>query len=178
MKKLRFLSILVLIIGAAFFRLVPHPYNFAPITALALFSGCYMPSRFLAFLIPLIAMGISDIFLGVHETLPWVYGSFLISVLLGMNLKQSRIGQSQTGQNSAWWFLGATSLVGSMLFFLITNFGVWWVTSMYSHTWQGILACYAAALPFFHWTILGDLFYSFTLFGLLAFLERKVFAVN
>ncbi len=155
---------LAFIILGALSRLLPHLPNATPVGALALFSGFYLPKK-QAFLVPLLAMAAADLFLGGHSTLLWVYGSFLLIVALGFLLK---------GRLKAENVILA-SLSSSILFFLITNFGVWASTSMYSKDLAGLLQSYVMGIPFLRPTVLGDLFYSGVIFGSYAFffLRRK-----
>ncbi|MCS6977189.1 MAG: hypothetical protein NZM31_09315 [Gemmatales bacterium] len=156
----RILVVSSMIAVAVAARLLPHPPNFAPIGAVALFAGAAFADRRLAFAVPLAAMILSDLFLHVHELLPVVYGSFALSVILGRFLRGRRRFLPTT----------AMTLLGSLQFFLITNFGCWLL--YYPHTWPGLTECYIAALPFFRNSVLGDLFYVGLLFGGLAVLER------
>lgn len=147
------IAIFFIIIGV-FARLLPHPANFTPIAAIALFGGKYLDKR-LAFILPLVVMVISDSILGFHSTVGYVYGSIFLTSLLGMAIKKTR---------------GATppvvaALTGSILFFLITNFGVWREGMMYPMTLHGLVESYINALPFFRNTIAGDLFYTVVFFG-------------
>jgi uncharacterized membrane protein len=139
-------------------RLIPHPANFVPLGALALFSGTYL-SKKTSLLIPLSAMFISDIFLGFHKTMPFVYGSFILIALLG-RLLQNRVSPKN---------VLTTTLFGSIIFFLITNFGVWLQSYngvyAYPHTWQGLIQCYTMAIPFFRISLTADLIYSTAFFG-------------
>ncbi len=144
-------------------RLLPHPANFAPISALALFSGAYL-SRKNAIIIPLAAMFISDIFLGFHVTMPYVYASFALIALFGYLLKKK----------TSFINITALSLSGSFLFFLITNFGVWLSAGMYPHTIPGLTQCFTLAIPFYRNTILGDLVYSGAFFGTYALINSYV----
>lgn len=149
----------VLIIGfvivlAVVFRIIPHPYNFTPIAALALFCGAYLNKRF-AIILPLSVMFFSDLFLGFHDTVFFVYGSFVLVGVLGMLLKAKK----------NMWTVGGGALMSSLLFFLITNFGVWMVGSMYPKTAYGLFEAYVMGLPFLRNTILGDLFYTAVFFG-------------
>ncbi len=141
-----------IILLAVIVRLIPHPPNFAPIGGLALFSGSHFKQK-IAFLIPLSAMLLSDIFLGFHNAIIYVYASFFLTVLIGRLIK-----------NNKWQSLALTSLSSSILFFLITNFGVWATGSMYQKNLSGLMQSYAFGIPFFRNTILSDLFYSFTFF--------------
>jgi len=149
------LIIPAIIIFAAFTRFIPHPPNFTPIIAIGLFGGAYLEDRRLALLIPLIAMLISDVFLGFHGTMVWVYGSLIIISMMGILLK-NRI----TFKNCIIATLG-----GSLLFFLSTNFGVWIMSGFYEKSIDGFLTCYYMALPFFHNTLAGSIVYSAIMFG-------------
>jgi hypothetical protein len=150
-----FLLLTGMIIVAAFVRLIPHPPNFAPIAAMALFGGAYFTKKWAAFLVPLAAMFITDLFLGFHATMWAVYLSFVIIVALGMlMIKNKKIGN-----------IFFASVATSVLFFVITNFGLWISTPYFEKTGAGLAAAYTAAIPFFHHTLLGDLFFVAILFG-------------
>lgn len=147
------------IIAAVVLRLLPHLPNFAPIAAMALFGGVYLNKKY-ALIVPLAAMVVSDIFIGFYN--PWilasVYGSFILIGLLGLWLKNNKTVPNVIG----------ASLLGSVGFFLITNFAVWAVPhSFYPHTLQGLMNSYMMGLPFFRNTLMGDLFYVSVMFGLM-----------
>lgn len=137
-------------------RLLPHPGNFAPIAAISLFSGVYLDKKW-AFIIPLFALLFSDLFLGFYGLeMLFVYGSFVLVVLIGEGIKKHK--------NVLTIFLGA--LGASILFYLITNFGVWFLpNTMYPKNFTGLAESYIAAIPFFRNTLLGDLFYTGVFFG-------------
>ena len=160
----RLLAILTAILCAAVLRLVPHPPNFAPITAMALFSGAYLGRRPLAFAAPLGAMAMSDAIIGFHSGMPFVYASVAAIVLLGW-LALSRITVLR---------LAGAAIASSVLFFIVTNFGTWLLSGMYPMTGPGLAACYVAAIPFLQNTVAGDLFYTAVLFGAFALLERAI----
>lgn len=144
-----------LIIGiAAVLRLLPHPPNFAPIAAMALFGGTYLNKRY-AFVVPLVAMFVSDLFLGLHATMSFVYGSFLLSGIIGILIRSNKKAQT----------IIFASIFSSIIFYLITNFGVWLVSGLYPKTFNGLLQSYTYALPFFRNTVLGDLVYTGLFFG-------------
>jgi len=150
MKQKYTLLIITLIVVGFTLRLLPHPANFAPIMALALFSGLYLPKR-LNIIIPVVAMLISDIFLGFYS-LPImfsVYASFILATLLGTWLKKYKNIKNVI----------LTTFAGSFLFFLVTNFSVWAFGTMYTHNLPGLMQSYYMALPFFRNSLLGDLFY-------------------
>ena len=147
-------SPMLIIIAAVLLRLVPHEPNVAPIGAMALFGGVYLTKK-QALILPLLTMFISDIFLGFHSTMPWVYGSFLLTVAIGLFLK------NKTNPTNIF----AASIVSSILFYLITNFGVWFSGTMYPKTMSGLMQSYIMAIPFFRNTLLGDLVYNAIFFG-------------
>jgi hypothetical protein len=157
---------------AALARLVPHPPNFAPIAAMALFGGACLANRKLAYLLPILAMLLSDLVLGytrygiprVVASQPIVYACILATTALGQLIKNRR----------SVWQVGAATLGGSVLFFVVTNFAVWAKGQMYPLTWPGLALCYEAAIPFFQNTLLGDATFSTVLFGGLALLENRV----
>ncbi len=163
MRNSRFLILTIFIVAAALLRLVPHPPNFSPIIAIALFGGAYFSHRGAAFIVPLLAMGIADLFLGFHQVMPFIYGSFLLIVGIGFYLKSNK---------RVLPILGGT-IGASILFFLVSNFGVWLTGTMYPMTFSGLTACYTAAIPFFHNTLLSGLLYSGVLFGSFELLKRK-----
>ena len=163
MKTKKIISNLAIILLAVVVRLIPHAPNFAPIGGLALFSGSHFKKK-IALTIPLAAMFISDIFLGFHKTIPYVYLSFIIIALIGSLINKDK-----------WQTLLKASLVSSVIFFLITNFGVWATGTMYQKNLGGLLQSYVMGLPFFRNTILSDLFYSFSFFYGYRFLSNFVF---
>ncbi len=148
---------------AVLLRLIPHPPNMAPIAGLALFSGAHL-SKKQAISISLLAMLVSDIFLGFHTTIPFVYGSFIATVFIGSLLKNNQKGT----------YILSASLASSLLFYIVTNFGVWLTSDMYAKTSNGLLQTYVLAMPFFRNTILGDLVYTFSFFYGYIIIERFV----
>ncbi len=158
-----------IVAAAALARLVPHPANFTPIGALALFGGASFTQRPLAFLVPVAAMLLSDIVLGYgfHRAMPSVYMSFLLTVLMGQYLKRP-------GQNPKASSIAAASVLSSTLFYMLTNFSVWISSGMYPHTVTGLLTCYTMALPFFGNTLAGGLFYSAVMFGSARLADRRI----
>lgn len=152
----RIIVIAILVTLAAFSRLLPHPANVSPIAAMALFGGAMFGKRFLAFLVPFLTMVVSDFFLGFHDQMAGVYVAFGLTVLLGFLLQN----------NSSLVRVSLFSITGSVVFFLITNFQVWFnSTGFYSADFGGLMTSYAAGLPFFRNTLAGDLFFNGVLFG-------------
>lgn len=159
---------LSLTVAAALLRLAPHPPNFQPVGGLAVFGGAKFRG-WQAWAIPLLAMVVTDPILSHMAGYPaysWgtlvIYGCFLINVLLGRVLLR---GTNNPGR------IAAVTLAGSTQFFLITNFFSW---SLYPHTAAGLMECYVAALPFFGYTVAGDLFYVGVLFGAYALLKGRM----
>jgi hypothetical protein len=151
----RLIALLSAIALAAVLRLVPHPPNFTPIGAMALFGGAYLGRRGLAFAAPLGALLLSDLALGFYPEVIFVYLGVALTVLIGWALSKRRTVVS----------VGAAALASSLVFFLVTNFGVWLVMDYYPKTFSGLAACYVAAIPFFQNSVAGDLFYAALLFG-------------
>ena len=160
---IRTLFLLALTALAVVSRLIPHPMNFAPVAALALFGGAYFDRRY-AFALPLVVLIVSDAFLGFYDGIAWVYGSFFLVNLIGWWLR---------GRKSITMIAGAT-LLGSVLFFVVTNFGVWLGGGLYTPDMAGLLNCYIAAIPFFRNSLAGDAFYVAILFGAAELASRKV----
>ena len=158
----RTLFALAVIVLAAGLRIAPHPWNFTPLGAMALFSGAFIRDRRLAFLFPLLALFAGDIFVGFHKLMPIVYASFLLSVAIGFWLRNRRSVAR----------VGAATLFGAIQFFLITNFAVWAFGLSYPRTGAGLLSCYVAGIPFFWNTLAGDVLYASLLFGGFALAER------
>jgi len=160
----RLLLALAVIIIAAALRITPHPWNFTPVGAMALFSGALIKDRRLAFSFPLLALLAGDLFVGFYKlsVMFIVYLSFLFSVSIGRLLKNRRTVLR----------IGGATLLGSTQFFLITNFAVWWLLNSHPKTAAGLAACYLAGLPLFWNTLAGDAFYATLLFGAFALAER------
>jgi hypothetical protein len=163
---LRAILAAVMIILAAVVRIIPHPWNFTPIGAMALFSGAMFRDRRAAFLFPLVALFAGDLFIGLHRLIPVVYASFLLSVLIGTWLANRR----------SILRIGGAVFLGALQFFLVTNFAVWQLFGTYPHTPAGLAACYIAGLPLFGNTLSGDALYATLFFGTFA-LAEKLFPV-
>jgi len=170
MLNTRFFAILGIVITAAAMRLLPHPPNVTPIAAMALFGGVYFNSRITAILVPLTAMYLSDIVLGFffydfgwfHWFMPFVYGSFAVTVCLGLLIRRRLTPLTVSG----------AALGGSVLFFILTNFGVWLIGGLYPKTPAGLFSCYIAAIPFFRNMLVGNAAYTLMLFGGFALAQR------
>jgi hypothetical protein len=161
-----------IVAAAALCRLVPHPPNATPIAAMALFGGACFTNRKMAYLLPLAAMLLSDLVLGCTRygmlillaSQPVVYACFMATTALGQIIQDRR---------SAWQ-VGTATLAGSVLFFVVTNLAVWATGRLYPLTGPGLAACYAAGIPFFRNSLVGDVGFTAILFGGLALLENRV----
>jgi hypothetical protein len=163
MKMNRFTVLIGMVLTATAARLIPHPPNFSPIGALALFGGATFASKRAAFLVPLAAMFLSDLVLGFYAITPVVYGSFALITGLGIWLRERQ----------TVWRLAGASVAAAVLFFAATNFGFWALGDWSPKTLAGLAECYAAAIPFFRNTLWSNLFYSAVLFGGLRLAEKR-----
>jgi hypothetical protein len=160
----RTLVITGIVLAAAGLRLAPHPMNFAPIGALALFGGAYFSSKREALAIPLLSLIAGDVFTGFHQLIPFIYASFLVSVAIGFWLRRKKSAPR----------IGGATVAGAIQFFLGSNFALWASSiSSFPKTAGGLAACYVAGIPLFWNTLAGDAFYSALLFGGMALAERR-----
>lgn len=143
-------------------RLLPHPWNFTPLMAIALFAGSHARKAGTAVLATLFALALSDAVMGFYSGFWYVYAAALIPVLLG------RLIHDHQGAGA----IAAAAIASSLSFFLITNFMVWATGGLYPHTIAGISACYLAGIPFYQNQVLGDAFYTVAIFGGYAVLNR------
>lgn len=157
-------TLLALILVAALSRFVPHPWNWTAIGAAALLSGSRFDSVWAGLLVPVAALFVSDLILGLHSTMVFTYGA-LVVISLGAWFFRERL--------SGWKSIGGAAVGSSLVFFVITNFGVWLMGGFYAPTAAGLLACYVAGLPFLASQMMGDLFYSGIFFGAWEWLRRS-----
>lgn len=148
-----------LIIFAGICRLLPHPLNFTPVGAMALFSGATLGFRRWGLLVPWLTLLVGDLLTGWHALMPVVYVSFAVSMLLGQYLQHDRRAIR----------VALFAFAGALQFYLLTNLASWW--HFYPRTGAGLVECYLAGLPHWRNTLLGDGFYSLILFGGLAYAE-------
>jgi hypothetical protein len=172
------LALILMIVLAALSRLLPHPPNFSPVEAMALFGGAYFAKRWMGIVVPLVAMLLSDIALGLINGGLYLQHFTSLSFLLvyACIALSSVMGFGMRGKVNALRVMGY-SLAGSVVFFVVTNFGVYLTaTSMPGSAAciAGVIPCYISAIPFFKWTVLGTLFYSVLMFGGFALLRIKL----
>jgi hypothetical protein len=182
--------IFAMIVLAAALRLAPHPWNFTPVGAIALFSGAMVRDRRLAFLFPVLVMLATDAIIGFNKLSLVVYVSFLLSVVIGQTVigarfrlpanageaagakRESEPGGDVPPQKYAVARIAGATFLGALQFFFITNFGDWALLNTYPRTGPGLIACYIAGVPLFWNTIAGDAVYSALLFGGFFLAER------
>ena len=186
----RIVSPITIILFVALLRLFPHPPNFAPVGAMALFGGVYLSKRysivtivstllisdyFLLYINPFSAhwINFSTLYSPLalfHSTTVFVYASFVANILIGWLIAKNR----------SLFTIGAGSLAASLQFFLVTNFAVW-AMGMYTRGFDGLVQSYIMGLPFFKYTLFGDAYYTVALFGayeLVLYLQnRKAFSI-
>ncbi|GAC1460975.1 MAG: hypothetical protein PVSMB1_11300 [Gemmatimonadaceae bacterium] len=167
----RMMVLVSMVILAATARLLPHFPNVTPIAAMALFGGAYVANRWLAYLLPLAAMLVSDLVLGytlygttLLHSQPIVYLCVMMTVAMGKLIRDRRSPRQ----------VGSVTLGSSVAFFIVTNFAVWADGSLYPRTWPGLVSCYTAAIPFFRNSVAGDMTFAVVLFGGFALLEAGV----
>ena len=148
---------MALIILGTLFRVVPHADNVTPTTAIALFSGVTLPPA-LALTVPILVMMASDLVLGLHSLFWLVWATFAAVVGIGLWVRKDARAARITGG----------TLSGSILFFVVTNLGVFFFENMYPKTWPGLVQCFTMAVPFFRNSLIGDVLYSFVFFALFA----------
>lgn len=141
--KIQKLVLLIIIFGVIC-RLIPHPPNFSPVTTIALFSGLNFTDKKIAFLVPILILFLSDLIIGISVINLFVYSGFLAVVFLGTRVRSIKF---------------SNILLSSFIFFLISNFGVWVIG--YPKNIEGLLLCYSMAIPFFGYSIAGDLFFGY-----------------
>ena len=145
-------------------RIIPHPPNFTPVIAMAIFMPYLTSNLYSAILVPLSAMFVSDLYLGFHSSMFWVYGSILLITTLSYYTMPIK---------STYIHLGSNALLSSTMFFVITNFAVWMFGSMYPLTLEGLILCYTMAIPFFGNTLTSTLFYIFLL-GIVSYTATNI----
>lgn len=160
----RLITLISIISAIALFRLLPHPPNVSPVAAMALFGGAYFSDRRVAFLVPFLALLLSDLLLGLHDTMVFVYAGFALTVVIGIWAG----GRLNAGR------IVTAILASSLLFFLITNFGAWLTSGLYPLTAEGLVQAYVAGIPFLQNSLIGNAAFTALLFGGFALLQRRV----
>jgi hypothetical protein len=160
----RLITLSLIILAIAMFRLLPHPPNVSPVAAMALFGGAYFSDKRMAFLVPFLALLLSDFLIGLHDTMIYVYAGFALTVVIGFWIRQ-KLNVSR---------IAFAVIVSSLLFFVISNFGAWLSSGLYPMTTDGLMQAYIAAIPFFQNSLLGNMAFATLLFGGFALLQRNI----
>jgi hypothetical protein len=155
------LAISLIIIGILL-RFIPHTANFTPVAAIAIFAGVYLNKK-QALIVPLLLMVLSDVFLGMHNVVLFTWGSFILVTYLGIWARNHK----------TFKVIASTSVISSVLFYLITNFGVW-AMGWYPQTVKGLLDCYVLGLPFLRTFMVATLVYTVVFFGAYELIARRV----
>jgi len=175
-----FLISLVIFV-TAFARIIPHIENFTPVIALCMFSGLSLTGNKIKYIIPLLAVFISDLFLNIfvynlnhgiflYEGVIWQYISYILIILISSKFRKINIKYTAK--------IILLMILMCSLFFIISNFGVWVSSNMYAHYIEGLFACYISAIPFFQGTFLGTIYFSIFLFFGFNILDRTYFKKN
>ena len=162
--RTKFITISAIIFALAIFRLLPHLPNVSPVAAMALFGGAYFADKRMAFIVPFVALFLSDLLLGLHNSMIFVYAGFALTVTIGF-LLQNRV----TITNTAF-----AVVASSVLFFLLTNFGAWMTSGLYVKSAEGLMQAYVAGIPFFQNSLLGNLVFAAVIFGGYHLLQKNV----
>ncbi len=162
--RTKLITISAIIFALATFRLLPHLPNVSPVAAMALFGGAYFVDKRMAFIVPFVALFLSDLILGLHNSMIFVYAGFALTVAIGF-LLQNRV----TITNTAF-----AVVASSVLFFLLTNFGAWVTSGLYAKSAEGLMQAYVAGIPFFQNSLLGNLVYAAVIFGGYRLLQNNV----
>ena len=154
---------ITIILILAFSRLIPHPPNFTPIIATALMSGFLLKNKHLSLIVVLISMVISDLIIGFYSSYFFVYFSLILIILIF-----SKFIKKVNFKN-----LFVLSISSSLLFFVVTNFGVWMMGDLYDKNLNGLALCYILAIPYFTNTLLSTIFFSYSILCLKKLNYRK-----
>jgi len=180
--SIRFVTLITIIFAAAFSRVIPHMPNFSPMDAITLFAAAHFAHRWQAFVIPFAAMWLSSLFIdnviyaSYHKSFVWMYPGFhwqylgyAFIAILGLSIFRKGISVLK---------IAGAGLSAGLIFFLVSNFGVWMRDALYTKDLAGLIACYTAAIPFYRGTLFGDIFYTTVLFGGFALVSRRFSALQ
>lgn len=163
--RAKLFTLTAIIFGIALFRVLPHLPNVSPVAAMALFGGAYFADKRMAFIVPFLALLLSDLVIGFHDTMVFVYAGFALTVFIGIKIQK----------NITLSHVAASAVGASVLFFLLTNLGAWATSGIYPMTMNGLMQAYVAAIPFFQNSLLGNLVFTALLFGGYTLLRNRFF---
>jgi len=174
---MRFGMVMLVILGLTFTRLFNATCatplsNFTPIGAMALFGGKYFSEKWKAYLVPLLTLWLSDLFLSYfvyyhkvvlfYDGFYWTYGSFALAVLIGSAIKKVTVKN-----------VVIASVAAALVHWVVADFGVWMDGRLYPKTVEGLITCYVAAIPYIKSMLLGNLLFSAIAFGLFEWAQKK-----
>ena len=171
------IAVSLIVVIVSFLRLIPHIHNFSPIIALAIFGVFHYKNKSFSYFIPLLSVWFSDLILNnfiyaltdnfsfFYDGFYWQYLAYIIIIFISYNYKNRKINIPNI------FYLALSS---SLIFFIISNFGVWLSSGMYTNDINGLFSCYIAAIPFYKGTLFGTFFYTPILFGLYFLLQKKL----
>tara|TARA_A100001011_G_C14310435_1_gene845307 strand:- start:3411 stop:3929 length:519 start_codon:yes stop_codon:yes gene_type:complete len=163
LRKIDYINISIVLI-LIFSRLIPHPPNFTPVIAVAVLSNYFFKNIYISLSVLFLSLFLSDLLIGLYTNMLLVYFAiFVVAVIFFKNFKLVNYKN-----------LFFASLIGSLVFFLISNFGVWLLGSLYEKNLEGLVECYILAIPFFKNTFLSTIFYTYLTFFCLDFLKKKI----
>ncbi len=173
--NIQIFTIILFIIVGCMSRIIPHTPNFTPIGAICLFGASHFTKKSYAFFVPIFIIFLSDLFINnfiyvnesfifLYKGFYWQYISYLLIILLSMITLKRKI---------SFLNIGISSISSSFIFFIITNFGVWFSSGLYSFNFIGLISCYVNALPFYFNTLISFLLYSYLLIGSFYLLQKK-----
>lgn len=166
------ISAFVVLVGAlAAMRLIPHPPNFSPMLAIAVFAGAKAPKRWLAYLAPVLALWLSDWFVETHYMM--IITGLCIVLATGIGALTANVVSDGSKTKKVLGF-GVAGFAAAMVFFLVTNFFVWQTSGIYPHTNEGLWSCFVMGLPFFHNQVLSAWIFSGVAFGAWAAVEPNL----
>lgn len=176
MKKTQFITAIAIVVIAIFSRFLPLPANFSPFGAIALFSGAYFVNNYLKYILPIALLWVSDVIINnviyseymdgfslFYQGSLWIYLTFALIIFIGSIIKK---------KNQLTILIG--SVGASVLFFLVSNFGVWFSTSMYAKNVEGLIQCYVMGIPFFKYTLASNFIFSAVFFGMFEVFTSKL----
>ena len=160
----RLITLSIIVFSIALFRILPHAPNVSPVAAMALFGGAFFADKRVALIVPFAALLLSDLIIGLHDTMLLVYACFAVTMWIGYLMRERLSALNVT----------VATLGSSVIFFLVTNFGAWLSHGLYPVSMEGLMQAYVAGIPFFQNTLMGNMFFSAVLFGGFYLLQNQL----
>tara|TARA_B110000438_G_C15806446_1_gene647611 strand:- start:1721 stop:2323 length:603 start_codon:yes stop_codon:yes gene_type:complete len=148
-KKNKIIVFLISVLILSQFRLIDHPWNFTPVIAFGILAGYYLKNVFYGYALIILSMILGDLIIGFHNLIFFTYLGLLFSVVIGKYIQQLKIKQ-----------IFLSSIASAVIFFVISNFGVWLLGGFYELTLQDLVKCYVVAIPFFRSTLISTIIFT------------------